>query len=90
MKTKFLIAVISLLVGFTFNATAQQIKKGKKGYHKKHYRAKPKKHQGPVVHFPPAPGTHPAKAPLKPRAARLPAPPRPFLPPLPPHPGGRK
>lgn len=92
MKTKFLIAVIALFFGATFNATAQQ-KKGKKVYHKSHKRAKHKKPQGPVILLPPpppAPGTHPSKASLKPKAVRLPAPPKPVLPPPPPHPGGRK
>lgn len=90
MKIKFLIAVITLLFGATISAEAQQ-KKGKKVYHKKHYRAKHKHPQGPVLLLPPpppAPGTHPSKASLKPKVVRLPAPPKPKLPPPPPHPGG--
>lgn len=92
MKTKFLIAVMTLLFGVTFNSMAQQ-KKGKKVYHKKHYRPKHKHPQGPVVLLPPAPprpGTHPSRASMKPRVVRLPAPPKPVLPPPPPRPGGGK
>lgn len=93
MKTKFLIAVIALLFGASFNSMAQQ-KKGKKVYHKRHHHHPTHTHpQGPVVLLPPPPprpGTHPSRASMKPRVVRLPAPPKPKLPPPPPHPGGGK
>lgn len=89
MKSKILVAVITMFFGVTATSVAQQ-KKAKKVYHKTNYRkAKAKQPRGPLVLLPPAPpkpGTHPSRVSLQPRVVRLPAPPRPqvILPPPPP------